>query len=279
MATAKTADNSSQPGNMPDWIIGRPVPKYALKTPEGRVAMVADFGNDLDKTKSEMIVFTAECEEFNHPYISLKISEAHKRGVKIKVSAGPVLVTANYTAEQSEAYVAYYSHPAKIKASKWEKLGSSFMITQDWLAARLCYDKLLEKKPDDMRLLLLASTASCYGGDLERAVNDSFFAVMVDSKSYDARNNLGYAYLQQGNTKEALVSLNKAYNLAATVNEETGSVDRQSVENILNNLGDAHRMNGNYNRAMQYYSRVLNLNPHHPGTFENFGACRTAVRQ
>lgn len=256
-------------------IIGRPVHKYNLATPEGRVAMVYDFGRDFERTQKEIKIFTGECEEFNQPYIALKIKEAHERGVKIQVMAGPVLVTANYNAAQSDAYVQHYSQPGNRRISKWKKLGDSFMITQDWLAARFCYDGMLEKRPNNTHLLMLTSVASCYGGELERAVNDAFFVVMVEPKNSDARNNLGYAYLQQGNVKDALFSLEKACALMM----DSGEVSRESMENVFNNLGDAYKLAGDYRRAMKNYSHVLWLNPFHEGTLENFSACRNAMKQ
>lgn len=95
-------------------------------------------------------------------------------------------------------------------------------------------------------------------GDLDRAV-DMLKEVFENFKTTTVYGSLGYLLILKGNLNEAL-----EFNLEAYEYNSSNAV-------ILDNLGQACYLKGDYDRADEIYAKLIALNPTFPEAYYNYG--------
>ncbi|MCF6281991.1 MAG: tetratricopeptide repeat protein [Candidatus Polarisedimenticolaceae bacterium] len=146
------------------------------------------------------------------------------------------------------------------KASNKHKAG-------EHAAARLLYQRILKRHPEDVDTLYMLGTLYAEQGDLLKASRYLLQAANHAPRSPMIQNNLGNVYLQSGEYEEAVLCYQKTLMIDASMSQANY------------NLGQALMQLGRLSEALSYYQKTVTLQPHYFSAWFNLGKVEMALGQ
>lgn len=147
-----------------------------------------------------------------------------------------------------------------------QTLGELAFNVKDYPTALAAYDRVLTRDKDMLPPPVLAVLYFARGATYERlkkydaAASDLGISLTLNPLNASVLNYLGYMWVEQGkNLPEAMTMLQKALQLAP----EDGA--------IVDSLGWAYYMMGDYTSALQYLEKALEMTPDDPSVNEHVG--------
>jgi len=138
------------------------------------------------------------------------------------------------------------------------KLAELSLYFRDYERVRLYTDEVLRIEKGNARAYFIKGFADKEKGDTAAAIRNFRFAVDADQQYYEAYIQLGILFTLSGN-KLAVDYLNSALNLKP-----------QSIE-AMYNLGMYYQESGDYNKAMELYHRILQIDSRYKFAYFNLG--------
>jgi Tfp pilus assembly protein PilF len=172
---------------------------------------------------------------------------------------------------------------AKITEADRERLGDNYLQQGKPEMAFLQYNKVLQKKPDDLNVLYKRGMVFLTRGLNEDAMND-FRAVLSKDPSHAlAQQGMGLVFYKMKNYPEARQHFQQALKsnprlwvshnflgLMYDYEQQSGSAVEQyqaaiainpDDASLYNNLGVSYSLNGEYDKAVETFARGLKINP------------------
>lgn len=126
--------------------------KIDLGNPQQLTEYLLTMGKDFDRAKrgETIIIIDDFLDDYDYPYVALKMKQAAERGVNVEIIAGPVLQEKEYFFGGLETYFEWYKTEDGI--SEYEKLADSFIMVGKKDAALYALKKAYGEQSENQRL-------------------------------------------------------------------------------------------------------------------------------
>lgn len=111
-------------------------------------------------------------------------------------------------------------------------------------------ESALKKIPKNLILLDLCALSYLLTGQNEKCIENYKKILVIEPENFTANLNIGKIYINLGKHREALVFLEKCL------------IESENLSNVQMMIGICHEMTGNYQHAVDLYSKILIDEPH-----------------
>jgi len=150
----------------------------------------------------------------------------------------------------------------------WYHLGIAYKEKDDGKNAVIAFEQARAYKEfDDAEHLISSGIAYGMAVQYDKAIKDLNQAIIYDSSSADAYNNLGLYLSESGNNEAAFKAFAKSLQL------------RKDFDKAYYNRGNAWAKFDNYYNAIADYKNAIIINPNYGDALNNIGNCYAAMQK
>lgn len=199
--------------------------------------------------------------------------QTYPRSVRIRYAYGSILVMEKALPEkdaerkrklliEGTTQLAEAVSILPVYGDAWFNLGMGYKELEEYKKAIPCFEKAKAHMVTPKVSLFVASGIA-YGedGQYEKAIGEFRQAILLDSTSSDAFNNIGLYYSRSGNHQKSIEMLQKAIDLSP------------ADDHPYYNMGNTYAAIGSFDKAIDYYKQAIKLNPQSDIAWVNLGNC------